>query len=300
MMNHDTHDWTWVNGQVFPGHQPVVHADDQGFLLGTALFETIAVVNGKPVNASAHMHRLMSGLQLTGCPPPSKPLDPQHVLNDLFEQAGGRHGVLRITVTPGRASRGLNGKPLGSPAIIARFSEMMEHPLHPLSLHISSIRKNPDSPSSYLKTTHYLDHILALREAEAAGADDALMLTSDGHISCSTTANVLIWDGHHLKHPDPHAGALAGTTLALLHALLPTKRKPQPCRLTRLDLDVAKGVYLINSLKGIQPVNAIGDRKYYSDLNGVYAEMTKALRRFVVAECGEHVGEGVYPWLNEG
>lgn len=300
MMNHDTHDWTWVNGQVLTGDQPVIHGDDQGFLLGIALFETIAVVNGKPVNASAHLHRLMSGLQQIGITPPAEPLDAQRILDDLFGKASGRHGVLRITVTPGRAGRGLLATPFGDPAILARFSELADQAHHPVSLHISNIRKNPDSPASYLKSISYLDHILALREARKAGADDALMLTSDGFLSGATTANILLWDGHRLVHPDSHAAALPGTTLALLQALLPAKRKPQSGRLTRLDLDVAKGIYLINSLKGIQPVNAIGDRKYYSDLNGVYAEMTKALRRFVVAECGEHVGEGVFPWLSEG
>ncbi len=299
MSNHNPHDWTWVNGQTRPGEQPVLFADDQGFSLGMALFETIAVVNGKPVNLAAHVHRLLSGLQQIGTPLSTEDLDPVVILQDLFEREPGRHGNLRITVTPGRATRGLLTKPTTGPMIIGRYQELSPQHVHPAELHISSIRRNPDSPGSYLKSIHYLDHILAKREAVEAGAEDALMLTADGRISCSTTANVIIWDGHQLKHPDPHSAALPGTTLALLHSLLPPKRKIQPAAITRLDLDVAKGVYLINSLKGVQPVNAIGDRKYYSDLNGVYSEMTKVLRSYVVAECGEHVGEGVFPWLGE-
>lgn len=294
-----THDWTWVNGVVLQGQQPVVHADDQGFTLGMSLFETIAVVNGKPVNPDAHLLRLLAGMQKIGIRPPAEQLDPAQILMDLFEKEPGLHGALRMTVTPGRASRGLLAEPFGEPAIIGRFQELAPQPLHPVELHISAIRKNPDSPASYLKTTQYLDHILAFREAKEHGADDALLLTTDGRVSCSTTANVIIWDGHRLIQPDSFAGALPGTTLALLQSLLPAKRKIAAAPLTRLDLDVAKGVYLINSLKGIQPVNAIGDRKYYSELNGVYSEMTKVLRSYVIAECGEHIGEGVYPWLGE-
>ncbi|MCF8238099.1 MAG: aminotransferase class IV [Saprospiraceae bacterium] len=300
MSNDTSHDWNWVNGQVIPGQQPVVHANDQGFTLGMGLFETIAVVNCKMVNVASHLHRLLAGLQQIGAALSSEELNAERILHDLLDKEPGRHGVLRITVTPGRAGRGLNVQPVGTPTIVARFSELGFVSTHPVDLHIASVRKNPDSPSSYLKSTHYLDHIMALREARDAGADDALLLTVDGRISCSTTANVIIWDGHQLKQPDVHAAALPGTTLALLNALLPAKRKIHAAPLTRLDLDVAKGVYLVNSLKGIQPVNAIGDRRYYSDLNGVYAEMTKILRAYVVAECGEHVGEEVFPWLGEG
>ncbi len=300
-MNNDTsHDWTWVNGQVIPGHQPVVYADDQGFLLGTGLFETIAVVNGKLVNLAAHINRLLAGLQQIGTPLSLEQMDAEGMLKDLFEKEAGRHGALRVTVTPGRTDRGLSAQRSGEPNIIARFSELVHLSSHPVDLHIASFQKNPNSPSSYLKSTNYLDHILALREAREAAADDALLLTVDGRISCTTTANVIIWDGHQLKQPDLHSAALPGTTLALLNSLLPAKRKIHQAPLTRLDLDVAKGVYLVNSLKGIQPVNSIGDRRYYSDLNGVFAVMTKALRSYVIAECGEHVGEGVFPWLGEG
>lgn len=299
MSNDTTHDWTWVNGRVIPAHDPAVAGDDQGLQLGTGLFETIAVVNSKLVNKDAHMQRLLAGLQKIGTPLSTSLLDPDQILKELFTQQSGRHGALRITVTPGRTGRGLAGDSLGEATILGSFQPLDHLSSHPIDLHISCIRKTQDSPSCYLKSTNYLDHILALREARSAGADDALLLTVDGRISCTTTANILIWDGKQLKCPDQHAAALPGTTIALLSSLLPTKRKIIPAPLTRLDLDVAKGVYLINSLKGVQPVNAIGDRKYYSELNGVYSEMTNVLRSYVVAECGEHVGEGVFPWMGE-
>lgn len=299
-MNNDTsHDWTWVNGRTIRAHEPAVAGDDQGLLLGTGLFETIAVVNSKLVNKDAHMQRLLAGLQKIGTPLSTTLLDPVQILKDLFTQQPGRHGVLRITVTPGRTGRGLDGDSLGEATILGSFQPLEHLSSHPIDLHISSIRKNPDSPSSYIKSINYLDHILALRDARSAGADDALLLTVDSRISCTTTANILIWDGKQLKCPDQHAAALPGTTLALLSSLLPAKRKIIQAPLTRLDLDVAKGVYLTNSIRGVLPINTIGDRRYHSDLNAVYAEMTRALRHYVIAECGEHVGEGVFPWMGE-
>lgn len=300
MSNDTSHDWTWVNGRTIPAHEPAVAGDDQGLLLGTGLFETIAVVNGNLVNKDAHMQRLLAGLQKIGTPLSTTLLDPEQILKDLFTQQPGRHGALRITVTPGLTGRGLDGASLGEATLLGSFQPLEHLSSHPIDLHISSIRRNPESPSSYIKSINYLDQILALREAKSTGADDALLLTVDGRISCTTTANLLIWDGKQLKCPDQYAAALPGTTLALLSSLLPTKRKIIPAPLTRLDLDVAKGVYLTNSLRGVLPINTIGDRRYHSDLNAVYAEMTKALRHYVIAECGEHVGDGVFPWMGEG
>ena len=59
----------------------------------------------------------------------------------------------------------------------------------------SSVRRDPDSPVARLKTTSRADYVFARLEARRAGADDALFLTLDGHLS----------EGHERQHlPGPH------------------------------------------------------------------------------------------------
>ena len=46
--------------------------------------------------------------------------------------------------------------------------------------------------SSALKTTSRADYVFARLEARRAGAEDALFLTIDGHLSEATTANIFL------------------------------------------------------------------------------------------------------------
>jgi len=62
-------------------------------------------------------------------------------------------------------------------------------------------RRNEHSPLSRIKALPYLDNVLALSEARAQGADDALMLNTGGTIACGTAANVFAIRGGRLETP---------------------------------------------------------------------------------------------------
>ena len=59
----------------------------------------------------------------------------------------------------------------------------------------SAVRRDPANPLAALKTTSRADYVFARLEARRAGADDALFLTIDGHLSEATTANVFLVRG---------------------------------------------------------------------------------------------------------
>lgn len=293
-------DPVWLNGRLLPDGSTGLSVSDRGFLLGIGVFETIAVVNGRAINWLRHIERMDRGMSMMGIPD-SHVVRPEEILSELLHHHTDlHHGVFRITVTPGPGGRGLDPGNPGPPTVLATFSPLKVRPHHAIHLVQATGRKNPDQPSSRIKSTQYLDHWLYRREARETGADDALILTTEGQVCCATTANILIWDGYHLRTPGKGSGALPGTTLAWLNELLPSDRKIRDTNLSRMDLDVAKGVYLLNSLIGILPVNRIGDRRYYSDLNAVYGEMVNRLRQDVIRQAGPFVGSGIFPWQEEG
>ena len=72
----------------------------------------------------------------------------------------------------------------------------------PVSLHIATVtRRNEYSPLSSIKALPYLDNVLALSEARAQGADDALMLNTRGTIACASAANLFIIRDGRLETP---------------------------------------------------------------------------------------------------
>jgi len=70
--------------------------------------------------------------------------------------------------------------------------------------------RNEQSPLSSIKSTNYLDAILARREAAQAGADDAILLNTKGYVSEASAANVFCRFGDELVTPPLDDGALPG------------------------------------------------------------------------------------------
>ncbi|MEJ7696896.1 MAG: aminotransferase class IV [Candidatus Limnocylindrales bacterium] len=61
-----------------------------------------------------------------------------------------------------------------------------------LRLVTSRVRRDPQDPLASLKTTSRAEYVYARLEARRAGADDAVFLTIDGHLSESTSANLFL------------------------------------------------------------------------------------------------------------
>ena len=100
-----------------------------------------------------------------------------------------------------------------------------------IGLVASSVRRDPANPLAALKTTSRADYVFARLEARRAGADDALFLTLDGHLSEATSANVFLVRDRELATPALACAILAGTTRSWLLRLGLVRR---PCRVRGL------------------------------------------------------------------
>jgi branched-chain amino acid aminotransferase len=120
----------------------------------------------------------------------------------------------------------------------------------PLSLHIATgTRRNEHSALSRIKALPYLDNVLALSEARAHGADEALLLNTCGTIACATVANVFVIREGRLETPPVRDGALPGTMRALVLSLAKgAGLAPVENSLHVKDLAAADEVILTNSI----------------------------------------------------
>jgi branched-subunit amino acid aminotransferase/4-amino-4-deoxychorismate lyase len=80
----------------------------------------------------------------------------------------------------------------------------------------SCVHRDSESPISGIKTTSRAELVYARIEAERAGADDAIFMTTDGRITEATTSNILLIKGDLCATPRLGTGLLAGTTRAWL------------------------------------------------------------------------------------
>jgi branched-chain amino acid aminotransferase len=113
-------------------------------------------------------------------------------------------------------------------------------------------RRNEYSPLAGIKSINYLDNILARQEAVTRGANEAILLNTQGRVAESCAANLFIVKNGRMVTPPLEDGALPGVMRA---AVLNAYNGVQSS-ITAEDLKTADGIFLTNSL-GIRTVASI-------------------------------------------
>ena len=261
----------WVDGELLPAGDRHLSAFDRGFQLGDGVFETLRATGGRPAELAEHLarlHRSAAGLDIAL--PPG--LD-GHLADGIATllAADGLDGPdgdasIRITISRGafRARGVLPPDELVPATVVVQAWPVAPAPDAHLErgLHLiaSTVRRDPQSPLATLKTTSRAEYIYARLEARRAGADDALFLTVDDHLSEGTSANFFLvrsGDGQELQLATPslECAVLPGTTRSwLLEWAGRVGLVPFEGRLTRADIADAREAFLSSSVAGILPV----------------------------------------------
>ncbi len=246
----------WFNGRLIDGPLPLDPAD-RGLLLGDGVFETIAVINGKPLWLEEHLARLAKTAAELGIAADLVLI--RKAIAALPGEAGAH--VLRVTLTRGPAARGLASGG-DNPSLLATLDPLpRSFLLQPVRLATSAVRRNEFAPSSRLKTLSYADAIAAARQAAASGAGDALMLNTSGRAASSTIANLFLLRGQELVTPNLSQGILPGVMRRAVLDLAPgLGLDPVERAVLPVELASADAVFLTNSLRLIRPVTALDGR----------------------------------------
>ncbi|MBC8340020.1 MAG: aminotransferase class IV [Rhodospirillales bacterium] len=188
---------------------------DRGLTLGDGVFETMAVRGGQIPRADAHLARLGRGASVLGIELPMAGEDLLEALKSVIAANAISDGAVRLTCTRGPGPRGLLPPQTPSPSLIITGAGTPLGLGEPVSAIIATeTRRNEHSPLSRIKSLNYLDNVLALGEAVAKGADDALMLNGAGNLACATSANVFAVIGGNLVTPPVQDGCLDGVLRA--------------------------------------------------------------------------------------
>jgi branched-chain amino acid aminotransferase len=262
----------WVDGRILAADEPHLSAFDRGFQLGDGAFETLRARGGNPAELDRHLERLRhstDALQI------DLPADAPRVIGDgigallAAENLTGPEGdaAVRITVSRGTImARGLiPADTTTRPTIVIQVWPVVpapaDHLERGLSLVSSSVRRDPTNPLVAIKTTSRVDYVYARLEARRAGADEALFLTTDGHLSEATTANIFLVRDDELATPSLDCAILPGTTRDWILGWAPgVGLRPTEGALTTADLAAADEAFLSSSVAGILPVTRFDGR----------------------------------------
>lgn len=239
-----------------------VPLDDRGLMLGEGLFETVLVEGGQPKLLTQHLERWREGATLLELAPPPGQERVEGLVAEAVARSGIRSGALRLNWSGGSGGPGSRGLEATPPEGGRRERFWLQltagQPcFDPVSVLVSRWeRRNGASRLSRCKTFHYAPQIQARREARRAGADEALLLGSDGHLSCGAAANLLVRLGGSWHTPPLSSGCLPGVMRArgLAQGWLRERALPPG------EWDHWEGALLINSL-GCRVVQACEGQK---------------------------------------
>ena len=248
----------FLNGIFLPEVEAVVPLNDRGFLLGDGLFETVCVAGGKPFRFAQHLERLSRGADFLKIKLPFTPKELQQFAAQLIERNALPESVLRLTLTRGAGKRGYSIAGADRPTLAMTLQSLPPvNPDEPLmwSLVTSSFRIPAGDALASFKTTSKVLNVLARAEAEEKGADEALLLNTNGEVA-ETAGGNLFWIYHGKVCTVPTGrGVLPGITRAVVLevcqslGLATEKRVIKPEQLRK-----AEGMFVTQSALGIVPV----------------------------------------------
>lgn len=242
----------FLNGQFVPEERAVVSVFDRGFLYGDGLFETLRVFNGTPFRWAEHMERLQSGAAYLKLALPC-PVDKlRRAADELIVRNKMPDALMRITVSRGVGIRGYSPKGANSPTLVISLHPAPSTDAVPQwKLVTASFHLPAGEALAQFKTCNKLPQILARGEADAAGADEALLLNTDGFIVEGASSNLFWIEGETVCTPPLASGILAGVTRATILEICGSLALPtREANIAPRELQSADGVLISNSAFG--------------------------------------------------
>jgi branched-chain amino acid aminotransferase len=271
----------WINGKLFDKSDAKISVFDHGLLYGDGVFEGLRIYSGKVFRFREHIERLYESARHTLL---EIPLNREQLTQAVLDtvKANAKHdGYVRLVVTRGAGSLGLDPQKCSEPQIIIIVDDISLYSaeLYEKGLEVitsSIIRNHPNALNPRIKSLNYLNNILAKIEAVRAGCPEAIMLSSNGEVAECTADNLFVVKHGLLRTPHMVAGILEGITRnAVMELARAAKITVQEMALTRHDIYSADECFLTGTAAEVVPVVKCDGRPIG---NGKPGPITRQLR----------------------
>ena len=256
----------FLSGKLVDKEQAVVSVFDHGLLYGDGVFEGIRVYGGKVFLLKEHIERLYESAKAIRLTIPMSLSQMIQATKDTVAANGIGDGYVRLVVTRGAGSLGLDIRKTSNPQVIIIADTITLYPpeIYQNGMNLitaSTIRNHPGALPARIKSLNYLNNILAKIEGTDAGTVEALMLNHKGEVAECTGDNIFILKNGVLKTPSPDAGILEGITRnAVLRLAREAGIPTQETTLIRHDLYVADEMFLTGTAAEVVPVVSLDGR----------------------------------------
>ena len=246
-----------VNGQ--PGG--TVDPLDRGLHYGDGLFETIAIIGGRPRFLDWHLERLAAGARRLGFPE----IDLGALTSEIAAVVDGPRAVVKLILTRGPGPRGYRPpRPVAPTRIVAGFP----WPALPAQAAVAGVRlgwcrtrfgRNPALAG--LKHLNRLEQVLARAEWDDEAMDEGLMQDDCGQVISATQANLFARiEGCWITPLLDECGVAGIMRRAFLHWSGQQGDPVTERAVPATEIAGASALFLTNAVIGAWPVRETGNR----------------------------------------
>jgi branched-chain amino acid aminotransferase len=256
----------YINGEYFPQTEAKVSVFDHGLLYGDGVFEGLRSYQGKVFRLEEHVRRLYESALAICLEIPLSRKAMCDAINEAVKKNSISDGYIRVVVTRGAGSLGLDPNRCSNPQVIIIADSISLYPQelyeHGLEIITTSITRNhPSALSPRIKSLNYLNNILAKIEGLKAGCIEALMLNHKGEVAECTGDNIFLVRDGVLSTPPLDAGILDGVTRrAVIELALAADITVNEVAITKHDVYVADECFLTGTAAEVIPVVKVDDR----------------------------------------
>lgn len=286
-----------MDGAVVAPNDAKVSVYDRGFLYGDAVFEVLRTYGGRPFALEEHLRRLRRSADRVYIALPIGDGELAREVESAVAASGNDESYVRIVVTRGAGPLSLDPDTATHPLRVILVEPVVPPPRDAYAKGIAvalvhTRRAADETAAAGAKVSNYLSNLLALREAKAQGAQEALIVDVSGHVVEGASSNVFVVTEGRLVTPPEEAGILAGITRAhILGAARATGIAVDERLLRPEDLWRADEVFITSSIRELLPVVRVDARAVGA---GVPGPVSRALHRRFRADVG--MGARPMPW----
>ncbi|MHC4259116.1 MAG: branched-chain-amino-acid transaminase [Planctomycetota bacterium] len=240
----------WLDDRLVDEADAKISVFDHGLLYGDGVFEGIRVYKGKIFELEAHIRRLYRSAKVIRLKIPMSRSKVTRAVEETVEANGIIDGYIRLVVTRGQGTLGLNPFVCEDPKlfIIADNIQLYPEELYEKGMKVISattVRNHPLAIPPQAKTLNYLNNILAKIEALDNDVPEAIMYNHEGYVAEATGDNIFIVRDGVIYTPPVQTGALEGITRAVVIRLAKEEGlEVVEKNLTRFDLYVCDEFFL--------------------------------------------------------
>jgi branched-chain amino acid aminotransferase len=261
------------NGTILTADAPTIHPGNRGHLYGDGVFESIRVMNGRPLNVVNHVKRMLEGAKVV------KMRTPSFFTTSFFEEKIIE--LLRMSnITEGgrcrmSLDRATGGAYLPDSNECTFYIEVYPYEVSHFELNAKGLEvdiyqdiKIQKNFLSNYKTKAGLTYVMAAIAAKEKNLDDLFLANDKGNILETSCCNIFIVSNGVLYTPGLDEGCLAGTMrMQIINLAIANGIKVYECTILPQNLLAADEIFVTNAIRGINWIGGYRTKRFFNNMS---------------------------------